>query len=144
MEILPMTDDQIRNRVNRLLNLLDLGAYVPLKKELLDWREEVLPPEPEPKTRNEIAQIIKTPKVTYQLEFVKCGKNCKKCPHGPYWYAYWSENGKTKNRYIGKKITEEKHKQFGLSDDEIKEWFTQVQTFEQKVKQWSQEKSDIQ
>lgn len=37
------------------------------------------------------------------LESVKCGrKGCKKCPHGPYWYAYRKENGKTKKRYVGK------------------------------------------
>lgn len=124
-----MTDDQIRSRVNRLLYLVDLKALEALKRELLEWREEVLPPEPEPKTANEIAHIIKTPKVTYQLEFVKCGKNCKKCPHGPYWYAYWSENGKTKSKYIGKKITEEKHRQLGLTDDEIKQWFAQVDEY---------------
>jgi hypothetical protein len=22
--------------------------------------------------------------------------------HGPYWYAYWKENGRTRSRYIGK------------------------------------------
>lgn len=40
--------------------------------------------------------------VTYQLEFVKCGKaRCNKW-HGPYWYAYWSSGGKTRTLYIGK------------------------------------------
>jgi hypothetical protein len=43
---------------------------------------------------------------TYQQEYVKCGKStCKRCKdggHGPYWYAYWSENGKTRKQYIGK------------------------------------------
>lgn len=43
--------------------------------------------------------------VTYRLEKVRCGKKgCKKCPHGPYWYAYWKENGKTKSKYIGKTL----------------------------------------
>ncbi len=46
---------------------------------------------------------------TYCLEHVRCGKeNCKcatgKTPHGPYWYVYWSENGKTKTRYVGKEL----------------------------------------
>lgn len=44
---------------------------------------------------------------TYQLERVFCGKEgCSKCAqgigHGPYYYAYWRENGKTKSKYIGK------------------------------------------
>lgn len=45
---------------------------------------------------------------TYQQEYVRCGKpTCKKCKdgaqgHGPYWYAYWTENGKTRKEYIGK------------------------------------------
>lgn len=43
--------------------------------------------------------------VTYQLELVRCGKaSCRKCPHGPYWYAYfWNENTRrTKSVYVGK------------------------------------------
>jgi hypothetical protein len=34
---------------------------------------------------------------------VRCGKeNCTRCPHGPYWYAYWNEDGKRRSRYLGK------------------------------------------
>ena len=41
--------------------------------------------------------------VTYRLESVRCGKpGCVSCPHGPYWYAYYREDGKLKSRYIGK------------------------------------------
>mgnify|MGYP005858906193 CR=1 FL=1 len=44
--------------------------------------------------------------ITYRLEMVSCGK-CRRCrqegpSHGPYWYAYWKEDGKTRSRYIGK------------------------------------------
>jgi hypothetical protein len=40
--------------------------------------------------------------VTYRLEQVKCGKaTCTRCPHGPYWYAYWRENGRLRSRYLG-------------------------------------------
>ncbi len=43
--------------------------------------------------------------VTYRLESVKCGKRgCTKCPHGPYWYAYWREDGKVRSRYIGPEL----------------------------------------
>src|SRR5688500_7412307 len=41
-------------------------------------------------------------RVTYRLETVKCGKdNCSRCPHGPYWYAYWREDGRVRSRYLG-------------------------------------------
>jgi hypothetical protein len=43
--------------------------------------------------------------VTYRLESVRCGKpNCASCPHGPYWYAYYREDGKLKSRYIGREL----------------------------------------
>ena len=46
--------------------------------------------------------------VTYRLEPVRCGKRgCTRCPHGPYWYAYWRENGRLRSRYIGKTLPEQ-------------------------------------
>lgn len=43
--------------------------------------------------------------VSYRLEPVNCGKpGCTRCPHGPYWYAYWREGGKVRSRYIGKHL----------------------------------------
>ena len=57
---------------------------------------EYLPPEPEGQS-----------KTTYRLEHVKCGKNtCTRCPHGPYWYAYWREGGRLRSRYIGRNLPE--------------------------------------
>jgi len=45
---------------------------------------------------------------TYRSEMVRCGKQGCKCAngelHGPYWYAYWSEGGKTKSEYVGKHL----------------------------------------
>lgn len=44
-------------------------------------------------------------KVTYREELVRCGRdNCSRCPHGPYWYAYWREGGRLRSRYIGKRL----------------------------------------
>lgn len=41
--------------------------------------------------------------VKLRRQHVRCGKsNCKKCPHGPYWYAYWWEGGRRRSRYVGK------------------------------------------
>lgn len=42
---------------------------------------------------------------TFQLEYVKCGKErCKKDRHGPYWYGYRTSGGKTVSKYFGKKL----------------------------------------
>jgi hypothetical protein len=47
-------------------------------------------------------------KKTYQSEMVRCGKKGCRCSrgelHGPYWYAYWTEDGKTRSEYVGKKL----------------------------------------
>ncbi len=43
--------------------------------------------------------------LTYRQESVRCGKaNCTSCPHGPYWYAYWREDGRRRKRYIGRHL----------------------------------------
>ena len=47
------------------------------------------------------------PKVSYRQQHVRCGKaTCTRCPHGPYWYAYWREGDKVRSRYIGKTLPE--------------------------------------
>lgn len=44
-------------------------------------------------------------KVTFRQEMVRCGKKgCSRCPHGPYWYAYWREGGRSRSRYVGKEL----------------------------------------
>lgn len=44
-------------------------------------------------------------RVTFRQEHVRCGKQgCTTCPHGPYWYAYWREDGRTRSRYLGKEL----------------------------------------
>src|SRR5438270_6443897 len=45
-------------------------------------------------------------KITYRQQYTRCGKErCRKCKagagHGPYWYAYWSDNGRTVSKHIG-------------------------------------------
>ena len=43
------------------------------------------------------------PNVNLREQWVRCGKEaCSKCPHGPYWYAFWSEDGRRRSRYVGK------------------------------------------
>src|SRR5579883_2485989 len=56
-------------------------------------------------SRGEREQLMNG-KVTYRQQYTRCGKQrCRKCKegagHGPYWYAYWSENGRTISKYIG-------------------------------------------
>jgi hypothetical protein len=50
-------------------------------------------------------------KKTYRLVKVHCSKKGCKCAsgggHGPYWYAYWSEKGRTRSMYIGKKLPQQ-------------------------------------
>jgi hypothetical protein len=48
---------------------------------------------------------------TYVRQKRRCGKLACPCMdgeiqevgHGPYWYAYWNEAGKTQNKYVGKR-----------------------------------------
>ena len=51
-------------------------------------------------------------KVTYRQQIAYCGKpRCRKCRdgigHGPYWYAYRTENGVTIRTYVGKHLPPE-------------------------------------
>ena len=45
------------------------------------------------------------PGYSIQERYNRCGNpRCKSCPHGPYYYAYWTgPNGKTMFKYLGKK-----------------------------------------
>ncbi len=47
------------------------------------------------------------PKVNLKRRLVRCGKpTCGACPHGPYWYAYWTEGGRRRSRYVGRLLDE--------------------------------------
>ena len=44
-------------------------------------------------------------RTTFRQEMVRCGKkSCTRCPHGPYWYAYWREGGRVRSRYLGRTL----------------------------------------
>jgi hypothetical protein len=48
------------------------------------------------KKKKFIVKVVCTQYATYRSEMRECGKpNCKRCPHGPYWYAYIRIPGKT-------------------------------------------------
>lgn len=43
------------------------------------------------------------PTVRLRRQWVRCGKKaCSSCPHGPYWYAHWRDNGRRRSRYVGR------------------------------------------
>lgn len=54
--------------------------------------------------RMELHEIPGMPHVTYRQEHVPCGRDCGSCPHGPYWYAYWKEDGRSRSQYIGREL----------------------------------------
>lgn len=68
-----------------------------------------MPDDPPPSASRIVIEQRRMRKATLQLELVKCGKPrcrvCKVAPaHGPYWYAYWKHEGRTRTKYIGKKL----------------------------------------
>jgi hypothetical protein len=44
------------------------------------------------------------PAVRYRQQHVRCGRQCQTCPHGPYWYAHWTEDGRSRSQYIGREL----------------------------------------
>lgn len=94
---MPIDRDLIRQV--RALDQYDLRRLqILIKGMLVQQGDPDLDDGPEPEVR--------AGKVSYRLEPVNCGKpGCSKCPHGPYWYAYWREDGRVKSKYIGRKLT---------------------------------------
>jgi hypothetical protein len=97
-------------RVDRLttsaakLSLPELHDLAGQIAALIEERER--PPE---NPNRVVIEERRTPGGTLRLELVKCGKGaCKRCAggpaHGPYWYAYWKQDGRTRSRYIGKQL----------------------------------------
>ena len=40
---------------------------------------------------------------TIRKEYIKCGNySCRRCKHGPYYYAYWTDRGMRHKKYLGK------------------------------------------
>ena len=86
------------------LRLLELEQVDMAIHELIDHIRATQRPEYEAEQRQ-------GQRKSYQQEMVKCGKeSCQKCQqgpgHGPYWYAYWSESGRTRKKYVGKHLRE--------------------------------------
>jgi hypothetical protein len=86
------------------LNLEGLQEVTVFLNDLLRKRfHEKLKPA-KPHSDRDVLEIRRADGITYRLERVYCGKKCSKCPHGPYWYVYWKDVGRTRSRYVGKTL----------------------------------------
>jgi hypothetical protein len=87
------------------LSYLELVKLDEVIHRLLD-KHAVGEPEIRERPGREVVERNRVGNITYQLERVKCGKGNCKCAsgelHGPYWYGYYSKDGKTVSVYIGK------------------------------------------
>jgi len=79
--------------------LLDLQSAIDAR--LAELEAEI---EPEAKEGRTVVETQRTPGLTIQLEEIMCGKNCRGCPHGPYYYGYFRQGGRLRSVYIGKKL----------------------------------------
>src|SRR2546430_15898098 len=63
---------------------------------------------------------------TYRLESIRCGKEKCKCTrgklHGPYWYSYFSVNGRTKSEYVGKHLPAEAEDKPSMAEKREERW----------------------
>jgi hypothetical protein len=85
------------------------GQGLPVLYEIKDLVERLISDKemaekPGSPSKREVLVVNGSDSMTYRLERVSCGKGCKGCPHGPYWYGYWKEGGKTRSKYIGKRL----------------------------------------
>lgn len=64
----------------------------------------------------DLDDIAGMPGVTYRSQHVRCGKDCSACPHGPYWYAFWKEDGRSRSQYIGGVLPAEVRRLIDVTD----------------------------
>ena len=86
--------------------------------KLDSWLHELITSERATRKRvtgkRKVVEEQKKDRRTYRLEGVRCGKEQCKCasgkPHGPNWYAYWSEGGRTRSKYVRKRLPSKKRR----------------------------------
>jgi hypothetical protein len=82
----------------------ELGAIVQALERESELLEAIAP------KGREVMDVHHVGNHIYQYERVRCGKAGCKCAgqngelHGPYWYAYWRDDGKLRSRYVGKQL----------------------------------------
>jgi hypothetical protein len=106
MDFDPNVNEFLPKKIQERIASLGLGAL-----RILDqWIQELIA-----KKEAEWQELLardrsgKDSSVSYQQEYVLCGKAGCRCAagekHGPYWYAYWTDPlGKTRKKYIGKNL----------------------------------------
>lgn len=98
------------SRLRSALYRLSLDQAKQLYTELGALIQELEAAAKPPHQHREVVQSQYVDNAIYQLERVRCGKEGCKCAgesgelHGPYWYAYWRDDGKLRSKYIGKKL----------------------------------------
>ncbi len=100
-----MTLQTVKQQVSRfsLEELHELSAWLQILIE-----ESEVAPIPTKEGREIVDERQKGP-ITYRLQYIRCGRPTCKCAeggqgHGPYWYAYWWQGGRTRSKYIGKQL----------------------------------------
>jgi hypothetical protein len=85
-----------------------IEAELKRKLEEIERRKKMIKAleEEEKEILDEISKLGGFQRGTLVAKWVKCGKNCQKCPHGPYYHLVWKEGGKVRWKYIGKELDE--------------------------------------
>lgn len=84
-------------------------------RDLARWCDDQAAQNDEPVARpgRQVVEVHRRGTLLLQLERKRCGKPACRCMqpagegHGPYWYAYWRERGKTRSTYLGKQLRPE-------------------------------------
>lgn len=101
------TFDQVKKDAGALsvAEIRRLDSFIHKLLERLEKEQE------KKRARREVVKVIEQGSWTYKLESVRCGKEGCKCGdgqlHGPYWYGYRKEGGRTVSKYIGKEFKEQ-------------------------------------
>jgi hypothetical protein len=80
-----------------MIDLADLSDDDLPAQVLAEWRERAGGDAP--------ANLGAARRAHVQRKMIRCGRRGCHCRtgarHGPYWYAYWQENGRQRTRYVG-------------------------------------------
>lgn len=102
--------DQLRAALGQLDLEQARQLYAELGRLVQALEQQPTTSEPVGTKAREVVEVKHSGDRLYQLERVRCGKIGCKCAgengelHGPYWYAYWRDDGKLKSRYVGKQL----------------------------------------
>ncbi len=102
--------DQLRTALHRLNLEQARQLYAELGAIVQVLEQQASTPASGGANSREIVETQRLGDRLYQLERVRCGKVGCKCAgaqgelHGPYWYAYWRDDGKLRSRYVGKHL----------------------------------------